>query len=116
MKANRFILRGKEIFLSKKDIEGAAKRDIGGSGSSYFALVGGRKIPVKNLVYQVLQKKGYNITLLDFTTQDAVRILRKLGVEISDKSNLGTASDLLKFAGVMSLGGDAVKQEMDLYK
>ena len=116
MRANRFILRGKETYISKKEIEHAAMRNIAGRGKSYYALVGARKIPVKNLIYEVLQQKGYNITLLDFTTQDAVRILRKLGVEIIEKVKMGTASNLLKFAGTISLGGDAVKDERDLYK
>lgn len=116
MRANRFILRGKETYISKKEIEKAAMRNIAGRGKSYYALVGGRKIPVKNLIYEVLQQKGYDITLLDFTTQDAVRILRKLGVEIIEKVKMGTANNLLKFAGTISLGGDAVKDERDLYK
>jgi len=116
MRANRFILRGKETYISKKEIEHAAMRNIAGRGKSYYALVGARKIPVKNLIYEVLQQKGYNITLLDFTTQDAVRILRKLGVEIIEKVKMGTASNLLKFAGTISLGGDAVKDERELYK
>ncbi|TDJ07610.1 MAG: hypothetical protein E2O67_02345 [Deltaproteobacteria bacterium] len=116
MKANKFILRGRETHISKKEIEHAAMRNIAGRGKSYYALVGERKIPVKNLIYEVLQEKGYDFTLLDFTTQDAVRILRKLGVEIVEKVKMGTANNLLKFAGTISLGGDAVKDERDLYK
>ena len=114
--AKKFILRGKEAYLSKKDIEKVAKKRIPGRGKTYYALVNGKRIPVKNLLYEVFKEKGYGVTLLDFTTQDAVRILRKLDVEILEEREIGTAKSLLKLAGTLAMGGDAVEDEQRLYK
>ena len=112
----KFILRGKEAYLSKKDVERVAKKRIPGRGKTYYALIDGKRIPVKNLLYEVFKEKGYDVTLLDFTTQDAVRILRKLDVEIVEEREIGTAKSLLKLAGSLAMGGDAVEDEQRLYK
>ena len=114
--AKRFILRGKEAYLSKKDIEKVVKKRIRGRGKTYYALIDGRRIPVKNLLYEVFKQKGYDVTLLDFTTQDAVRILRKPDVEIVEEREIGTAKSLLKLAGSLTMGDDAVEDEQRLYK
>jgi uncharacterized protein (DUF433 family) len=115
MALKKFILRGKEAHISKKDIEKVAlKKRIVGRGKNYYACINGKRIPVKNLLYEVLKEKGYDVTLLDFTTQDAVRILRKLGVEILEEREIGTAKALLKFAGTLSIGGDALEDERRL--
>jgi hypothetical protein len=111
----KFILRGKEAYLSKIDIEKVAKKRIPGRGKTYYALIGGKRIPVKNLLYEVLKEKGYAVILLDFTTQDAVRILRKLDVEIVEETEIGTAKGLLKLAGTLAIGGDAVEDEKRMY-
>ena len=116
MIAEKFVLRGKEVYLSKKDIERVAQNGITGRGTAYFALIGGKRIPVKNLLQEALKDKGFYFSLLEFTTQDAVRILGKLGVEIVEYRMVGTAKSLLKFAGVVSMGGDAVEDEGRLYK
>ena len=116
MIAEKFVLRGKEVYLSKKDIERAAQNGITGRGTAYFALIGGKRIPVKNLLQEALKDKGFYFSLLEFTTQDAVRILGKLGVEIVEYRMVGTAKSLLKFAGVVSIGGDAVEDERRLYE
>jgi hypothetical protein len=116
MKTQRFVLRGKEAYLAKKDVEKAARKRIDGRGRTYYALINEKMIPVKNLLYEVLKERGYDVTFLDFTTQDAVRILRKLGVEIVEERNTGTAKSLLKFAGAVSMGGDAVEDERRLYE
>jgi hypothetical protein len=112
----KFTLRGKEAYLSKKDIEKVAKKRIPGRGKTYYALIDGKRIPVKNLLYEVFKEKGYDVTLLDFTTQDALRILRKLDVEIVEERDIGTAKSLLTLAGALALGGDAVEDEQRLYK
>lgn len=116
MSSSKFVLRGKVAHLSKTDVERVAKRRIVGRGKTYCALINGKKIPVKNLLYEVLKEKGYDVTLLDFTTQDAVRILRKLGIEMVEEKQAGTAKSLLKFAGSVSMGGDAVEDEGRLYE
>jgi hypothetical protein len=115
MIAEKFVLRGKEVYLSKKDVERVAQNGIKGRGTGYFALIGGKRIPVKNLLQESLKYKGLYFSLLEFTTQDAVRILGKLGVEIIEDKRVGTAKTLLKFAGVVSMGGNAVEDERSLY-
>ena len=79
-------------------------------------MIGGKRIPVKNLLQEALKDKGFYFSLLEFTTQDAVRILGKLGVEIIEDRRVGTAKVLLKFAGVVSMGGNAVEDERRLYE
>ena len=116
MLVEKFVLRGKEVYLSKNDVERAAQNGITGRGAAYFALIGGKRIPVKNLLQEALKNKGFYFSLLEFTTQDAVRILRKLDVEILEDRNVGTAKSLLKFAGVVSMGGNAVEDEGRLYE
>ena len=116
MIAEKFVLRGKEVYLSKKDVERAAQNGITGKGTAYFALIAGKRIPVKNLLQEALKDKGFYFSLLEFTTQDAVRILGKLGVEMIEDRRVGTAKTLLKFAGVVSMGGNAVEDERGLYE
>ncbi|MGH7800519.1 MAG: hypothetical protein ACREOW_07805 [Thermodesulfobacteriota bacterium] len=116
MIVEKFVLRGKEVYLSKNDVERAAENGITGRGTAYFALIGGKRIPVKNLLQEALKNKGFYFSLLEFTTQDAVRILGKLDVEIIEDRNVGTAKVLLRFAGVVAMGGDAVEDEGRLYE
>ncbi len=49
-----------------------------------------------------------SLTKVDFTTRDAVRILRRLGFDTIE----GTKREkrLSSFAGILSLGGNSVKE------
>lgn len=119
------VLRGKEIELGYEDIKRVSKRRIRGDRKTkYYAIVEGKKYPVKRLLYEVLKEKGYDFTLQDFTTEDAIRILKRLGVEIKEAKNLeeqvsekekGNKAKILRYAGVFEMGGNAVEDEQKLY-
>jgi len=112
-----FVLRKQKIRLTKKELIDVCKgRQVKiRKGKKYFAVINSKKIPVKDVLYQVLRKKGYNFSLLDFTTADAIRILKKLGIEVIYEEEM-KGEWLLKYAGVLSLGGNALEDEKELYK
>jgi len=109
----KVILRGKEINLTRRDVERVAKekRIMGNRKTAYFALIEGKKVPVKRLLYEVLKEKGYDFTLQHFTTEDAVRILTKLGIKVMSAKDIGRKEDLLKHAGKIEIGGNAIEDE-----
>jgi len=109
-----FILKHRPVELTREDIVKAAPR-AKGRGKTYFAFVNHRKVPVKNLLYEALREKGHDFTLLDFTTADSIRILKKLGIEIRHEVEIGLGESLLKFAGAIELGGNAVEDERRLH-
>ena len=57
---------------------------------------------IREGLYEILKSKGINLTKLDFTTQDAVRIFRRLGFEIVVKGKKKKALD--DFVGVIKEG------------
>ena len=110
-------LRGRNLKLSLQDltdlqIEGVEWETKSGD---YFVVIDGKEIPAKRALYSILRKKGIDLTLLDFTTQDAVRIFRKLGVPIVVKSK---KQNLLQFAGAIKEGEklDAVEDKKNAYE
>ena len=95
-------LRGKKFHISTQDLKGLDFDNLETQKSGeYFVVINGKEVPIKRALYFLLQKKGVNLTLLDFTTQDAVRIFRKLGVPIVVKSK---KTNLLRFAGAIKEG------------
>jgi hypothetical protein len=72
-------LRGKKISLNPDDVKKLKINSISSKSlkSEYYVVVNGKEIPIKVALFELLKKKGINLTLLDFTTQDAVRIFRK---------------------------------------
>ncbi|MDP2166831.1 MAG: hypothetical protein Q8J64_00690 [Thermodesulfovibrionales bacterium] len=112
----KFVLRRKEIDITREDIEKVKERVSGGRGKTYFVRINGKTVPVKDLLYEVLRLKRRDFTLLDFTTADAVRILRKLGIEIKHTGAGTNAKAILKFAGVLEMGGNALEDERGLYR
>lgn len=59
------------------EIERIAKRIEPKPISTYFVKLGGQNIPVKQLVAELT-----GLGLSEFTSQDAIRVARQLGVEI----------------------------------
>ena len=79
----RFKLRDRSFELTKEEAIKVLKGEsYAQNGSRYFIEIEGKHIPVKEALYEILKRKGIKLTKLDFTTQDAVRIFRKLGFEI----------------------------------
>ena len=119
------VLRGKEIELKYEDFKRVSEKKIKSDRKTkYYAIVEGKKFPVKRLLYEVLKAKGYDFTLQDFTTEDAVRILKRLGIEIREieeldkqvsKEKRGNKEKILKYVGVIEIGGNAVEDEQKLY-
>ena len=119
------VLRGKEIELKYEDFKGVSEKKIKSDRKTkYYAIVEGKKFPVKRLLYEVLKAKGYDFTLQDFTTEDAIRILKRLGIEIREieeldkqvsKEKRGNKEKILKYVGVIEIGGNAVEDEQKLY-
>ncbi len=110
-------LRGRKIKLNFEDFKKtkASVHVISDKKTKYVALLNGKRIPVKRALYEVLKAKGYDLTLQDFTTEDAVRILRKFNIPILTLENLGNKDFLLSFAGRLSIGGNALEDEKGLY-
>ncbi|MEM3449093.1 MAG: hypothetical protein QXP38_09505 [Nitrososphaerota archaeon] len=111
---NMFILRHTRVELTEEDIGKAAPK-AESRGKTYFALKDGKKIPVKSLLYQALKEKGYDLTLLDFTTADAIRILKRLSIDVRHEIELGKGEPLLKFAGATELGGNAIEDDERIF-
>jgi len=110
-------LRGRKFNLTPEDVANLKVEHIDSRflRSKYLVVIGGKEIPVKVALYELLKRKGTNLTLLDFTTQDAVRIFRKLGVPIVVKSR---KQNLLSYAGAIK-GGEffnAVKDKGAIYE
>lgn len=82
------ILRGKEIKLGREDVLKILSEfkeeplPPKGQASNYYVVVEGKPFPVKKALYFLLERLGYDFTLLDFVTQDAVRIFRALGFNL----------------------------------
>lgn len=77
------ILRGRAYDITREDIEAklrAIPPEVGGK-VKYFAEIGGKQFPVKQVLGQVL-----NLPRAGFTSQDAYGILQRLGFEITEKS------------------------------
>jgi len=113
----RFKLRGKGFEVSREEVVQILKnKSFEQYGSNYFVEVEGKHIPLKEALYEILKSKGIGLTKLDFTTQDAVRIFRKLGFEVLTKGRKGKALDDL--IGVIKEGEsfNAVEDKARLYE
>ena len=110
------VLKGVELEVKKEEVEEVAKSgQVKGKGKTrYMVIVEGSRLPAKRLISEVLKKKGINLTLQDFSTKDAVHILRKLGFEIVDMEEEKRKS-LLDLAGMIAIGGNAVEDKRNLY-
>ena len=108
------VLRKKGFELEKEEVEKILK-DVhveDDPQATYYVVIGGRELPAKKALGRVLEAKGTGLTLLDFTTQDAVRIFRRLGFEIVRRGK----KDILEFAGAIKAGGNAVEDKRRLYE
>jgi len=113
----KFKLRGKDFEVSREEvIEILKAKSFEQYGSNYFVEVEGKHVPIKEALYEILKSKGIGLTKLDFTTQDAVRIFRKLGFEVLTKGRKGKAVDDL--IGVIKEGEsfNAVEDKAKLYE
>ena len=108
------VLRRKGFKMKKEEVE-KLLNDISiedDSQATYYVVIGGKELPAKRALLKILEAKGTGLTLLDFTTQDAVRIFRRLGFEVVKKGK----KNILKFAGAIKAGGNAVEDKRKLYE
>ncbi|RTZ69484.1 MAG: hypothetical protein DSZ30_02425 [Aquificaceae bacterium] len=111
------IVRGFKVQIDPEDLKVLEGKTFESRGAKYFVVINGVEVPVKPALMELLRRKGINLTLLDFTTQDAIRIFRKLGLEIVIKG-VNKKRELLKFAGAIKGGKDmdAVRDKEELYE
>lgn len=115
-----FTLRGKKITLSKDDvlkILSEYKEETypqKGQASNYYVVLDGKLIPLKKALLFLLERLGYEFTILDFVTQDAVRIFRALGFSIV--VGKGNKKLLKSFVGTLNLQGNAIEDKNKLYE
>lgn len=115
-----FTLRGKKITLSKDDvlkILSEYKEETypqKGQASNYYVVLDGKLIPLKKALLFLLERLGYDFTILDFVTQDAIRIFRALGFPIV--VGKGNKKLLKSFVGSLNLQGDAIEDKNKLYE
>lgn len=115
-----FTLRGKKIIICKDDvlkILSEYKEETypqKGQASNYYVVLDGKIIPAKKALLFLLERLGYEFTILDFFTQDAVRIFRALGFSIV--VGKGNKKLLKSFVCSLNLQGDAIEDKNKLYE
>ncbi len=114
-------LRGVEFKVSPGEVREAVKNLTKGWGRKYAVEIEGNYYPPKDVVLELLSSKfeenGEVFTRMDFTTMDAVRILRRLGFKTVSKKEIKPSSKKLSsLAGVISLGGDSIRDSEDYYE
>lgn len=115
-------LRDVEFEINPKEIKKAVENLPEGWGRKYAVDIEGHYYPPKEVILKLLKMKfkdsnGIYFTKMDFTTMDAVRILRRLGFNTVSKEErrLRTRKKLSSLAGAVSLGGDSIK-DSDSYE
>ena len=108
------VLRRKGFEVEKEEVEELLRNTSieEDPQATYYVVIGERELPAKKALGKVLEAKETGLTLLDFTTRDAVRIFRRLGFKIVKKGK----ESILKFAGAIKAGGNAVEDKRKLYE
>jgi hypothetical protein len=116
-------LRDVDFEVSPEDIKKAVENLSEGWARKYAVDIEGHYYPPKEVILSLLKMKfknndGIYFTKMDFTTMDAVRILRRLGFKTVGKEerSLPKRRKLSSLAGVLSLGGDSIKESEAYYE
>ena len=87
-----------------------------GKAPEYFVLVGDQKLPVKQALKLIMDKKRLGLTILDVTTKDAINIFRRLGFSIIvERGSKGSKIDIMKYVGTLNYCGNSVEDKKALY-
>ncbi|EDP76404.1 hypothetical protein HG1285_02318 [Hydrogenivirga sp. 128-5-R1-1] len=105
-------LRRVDFKLDRREVEDILSEAQESGKASYYVIVKGKEIPVKRALEKVLRAKGIGLTLLDYTTQDAVRIFRRLGFDVVRRGK----SDIMRFAGAIRGNGNSVEDKEKIYE
>lgn len=76
-----FVIRGQRFNLSREEIEKRLKDVEPRGNSKYRVVIHGRKYPIKQVISQAT-----GLPSIAFTTQDAYRLLSRLGFEIKQNA------------------------------
>ncbi len=126
MEANRKLevkLRGRRFQISHDEATQFLKNTAlsgpntkRGKAPNYFVVVDDRKIPIKQALKAIMDKKGLDLTILDVTTKDAVGLFRRLEFPIVvERGRRGSKADILKYAGMFAFDGSSVVDKRRLY-
>ncbi len=87
-----------------------------GKAPEYFVLVGDEKLPIKQALKLIMDKKRLGLTILDVTTKDAVNIFRRLGFSIVvERGTKGSKINIMKYVGTLNYSGNSVEDKKALY-
>lgn len=115
----KFVLRSIAFDTSLEEVKKIAKITDEGYGRNYAVDVEGKYYAPKDILYNLMKFKFEEdheifFTRQDFTTQDAIRILKKLGLKVLECNMIKKkAGKFAKLAGLITLGGDSVKDSED---
>ncbi len=73
-------VRGRVFNITKKEVEQKLTRIEPEPGVKYFVVIKGKEYPIKQVV-----DKAFSLSRADFVTQEAYRILRRLGFKIVER-------------------------------
>ncbi len=73
-------VRGKVFNITKKEVEQKLAGIEPELGVKYFIVIEGKEYPIKQIV-----GKAFSLSRADFVTQEAYRILRRLGFKIVER-------------------------------
>jgi len=115
-------LREAEFEVDPEEIKKAVENLSEGWARKYAVDVDGRYYKPKEVIFNLLKMKLKNsdvyFTKMDFTTTDAVRILRRLGFKTvcKEERSLSKKKRLSDLAAVISLGGNCANDSEAYYE
>jgi len=110
-------LRSFKFEVGPEEVERIASNLPPSKGRKYTTFVGDKTFSPKEIVVHLVEAKNIPLTRMDFTTMDAVRILRRLGFEtVPIREDKKQKKSLLSYAGIVSLGGDSLRESETWYE
>lgn len=80
--SREFIIRGRRYAASRRSVEERLAREEPEAVRKYSVEIGGRRFPLKQAM-----AVGLGLPRVSFTSQDAFRVLQRLGFEPIEESN-----------------------------
>jgi len=116
-------LRGRRFDISPAEtyqVLTGARRELRqsnrGKAPEYFVIVGDEKLPIKQALKIIMDKKRLGLTILDVTTKDAVNIFRRLGFPIMvERGTKGSKVNIMKYVGSLNYPGNSLEDKKAIY-
>ena len=116
LRGQRFQISQDEVPQLLKNTRPSVPYTRRGKTPNYFVVVDGEKIPIKQALKTIIDKKGLDLTILDVTTKDAVGLFRRLGFPIVvERGNKGSKAAIMEHIGVFNFPGSSVDDKRRLY-